>query len=79
MNPYKCPACDGWGKRVPAVDTSSAWPAPVPCPACGGSGVIWPPFAWDLSQPSPFRLVPSTTTGHTTTTPIRGTVWMEAS
>ena len=39
--PYKCPCCDGWGKRqeVRSADTEAY--REVACPSCGGTGVVW--------------------------------------
>lgn len=44
MKPYKCPCCDGWGKReIPLTGLgTSATPEKTDCPSCKGRGVIWP-------------------------------------
>ena len=42
--PHKCPACDGWGKRVQLSGwVTAAERSTVGCPACGGAGVVWEP------------------------------------
>ena len=51
--PYKCPCCDGWGKRLSGPssyveDTGTVMISTggfVSCPACNGSGLVWPPPA----------------------------------
>lgn len=38
--PYKCPCCDGYGKRqvIRAMMTNINF---EPCGSCGGTGVVW--------------------------------------
>ena len=45
--PFKCPACDGFGSR------SMPYSRYMPCPACNGKGVLWSiPVEVDWSKTS---------------------------
>lgn len=44
--PFKCPACDGQGKRVlpPAYSGGTCVSmTESPCHACNGTGIVWSP------------------------------------
>ncbi len=40
MIPYKCPVCDGIGKRIYYPDCTINTQT-VTCHACGGTGIVW--------------------------------------
>ncbi len=40
--PYKCPCCDGWGKRQVPVYGYNEYEERV-CLACNGTGLVWEP------------------------------------
>ena len=37
--PYKCPCCDGWGKRS-KTNAEGNWKDTV-CSSCDGTGLVW--------------------------------------
>ena len=40
--PYKCPCCDGWGKRIDpeAMSGRTVYPK-ITCSSCSGTGIVW--------------------------------------
>jgi hypothetical protein len=40
--PFKCPCCDGWGRRYDPGPVATAINV-VACVACNGTGIIWSP------------------------------------
>lgn len=39
--PYKCPCCDGWGRRPNWRAVGTAADESIYCNACSGTGVLW--------------------------------------
>lgn len=47
--PYKCPVCNGWGKRrLPPEEDAER--GQVDCKACAGTGVLWG-IGWSPPRP----------------------------